>query len=180
MPTKKSVNETVNEIADEIVDEIVKETAQRMPSTVLKKITSKAIMGKIPRPEDGEIIDLYTVIGKATGFKTGESNYGAWAGLTGIFEAINIETGQVFVSPIFFMVEPMQGFIIAELSAKGEDDKPLKKEIDFSYVISVRGVAATATGYEYVARAIQEPNTTDPLAALRGGALAALPAPSAD
>jgi len=57
-----------------------------MEKSIVKKISSKLMVGNIVKADNGY---LYSIIGKVTGIKTGESNYGSWIGFKGEFEAWN-------------------------------------------------------------------------------------------
>lgn len=132
---------------------------------LLKKITTKALCGKIKAPAEGAgTVWLYTVYGIAHGVKTGESTYGLWEAVTGQFEAVT-EDGEAFASPVCFLPEPMQGVISA--GVRNGD------AVEFSVRIGVEE-SDTQTGYEYVCAPKVEPAESDTLENLRR---LSLPAP---
>jgi hypothetical protein len=67
-----------------------------------RKLSAKIIVGK----RIGKIeapTDLFTVIGIATGLRTGQSTYGEWIGLKGEFEVVRCEDGKVLRAPIMIL-----------------------------------------------------------------------------
>src|SRR5271170_2739903 len=67
-----------------------------------RKLSAKIIVGK----RIGKIeapTDLFTVIGIATGIRTGQSTYGEWTGLKGEFEVVRCEDGKVLQAPIMIL-----------------------------------------------------------------------------
>jgi hypothetical protein len=67
-----------------------------------RKLSAKIIVGK----RIGKIeapTDLFTVIGIATGLRTGQSTYGEWTGLKGEFEVVRCEDGKVLQAPIMIL-----------------------------------------------------------------------------
>lgn len=139
--------------------------------TFLKKIVSKNLVeGKIKdiaaTVDDGKILELYKVVGQATGYKVGTSNYGEWTGFTGNFEAYNIN-GEIFKSNMAFVQEPLQTMIRAQL----DNDVEM---VEFGLSVSVKRRDDLEVGYEYVISPIIEVKESDALSHLRA---MALPAP---
>ena len=69
------------------------------------KLSAKTLVGKAVS-DVKELTRLYSVIGIATGIKTGESLYGPWTALSGRFEAKRESDGQVFTAPMVLMPLP--------------------------------------------------------------------------
>ena len=126
---------------------------------VLKKISAKNVMGRIPVPEEGETIDLFQVYGHATKCESIDTSYGVAIKIIGQFEAFRADTGELFRSPTLYLPRPADEMIEEAL---GESEGA----VEFAFEISV--VAAdTKTGYEYNVSTIVEPECEDPLVVLR-------------
>lgn len=146
---------------------------------MLKKIAPRLVMEEeIKAPK--QATDLYTVIGVATGIKTGTTNYGPWVGLMGNFEVIRTKDGKKFLSGTAFLPEPFNGMIASAVLAglrpdeNGEVNPPA---IRFVIVVTIKPSNA-AIGYEYVAKPLVEVSQADQLADLRVAVAGLLPAPS--
>lgn len=136
-----------------------------MAIEMIRKISPKTIVGRIEKPEKNT--KIYTVYGKVTNVKTGESTYGPWLALVGEFEAVRESDGQVFVAPQAFLPEPVNGMIGNRFL--GDSDTKL---VEFVFDIYVKpSDRAGGTGYEYIARPIVEPHQSDSLTHLREKAL---------
>lgn len=137
-------------------------------SALTKKLSTAKIVGKInvrKLPEDGTIVNLYTVIGMAVGTKSGTSDFGDWTGLVGQFEAVNLETGERFASANLFLPDVAQGLIEAQL-ANAENH-----QVQFAFVIGAMADSNSPVGYSYTAQPILSPDAKDPLADLRASVL---------
>lgn len=119
-----------------------------------KKLSAKIIVGKrigkIDAPKD-----LFTVIGIATGTKTGQSNYGEWVGLRGQFEVTRCEDGKVLQAPL--MILPDAAMAALESSAWPSQ---------FAFLVRVVP-SANGAGFEYEVDQIVAPQSHDPLSVLR-------------
>ncbi len=126
---------------------------------ILKKISAKNIMGKIPVPQEGETIDLFQVYGHASKCESIDTSYGVAIKIIGQFEAFRADTGELFRSPTLYLPRPADEMIEEALSeAEGQ--------VEFGFEISVVK-ADTKTGYEYLVSTIVEPEGEDPLVSLR-------------
>ena len=137
-------------------------------SALTKKLSTAKIVGKVnvrKLPEDGTIVNLYTVIGVAVGTKSGTSDFGDWTGLVGQFEAVNLETGEKFASANLFLPDVAQGLIEAQL-ANAENH-----QVQFAFVIGAMADSNSPVGYAYTAQPILQPDAKDPLADLRASVL---------
>jgi len=144
-----------------------------MSASLIKKISPKTVVGSPAVPE--KAVALFTVIGIASGVKTGPSPYGEYVALTGQFEATNLETGEMYAAPVCFLPDPLQGMIVAKLRTPDSDGNLVT--VQFGVEVGIKP-AKTATGYEYSVRELVEADRNDPLADLRK-ALPALPKPDA-
>lgn len=137
-------------------------------SALTKKLSTAKIVGKVnirKLPEDGTVVNLYTVIGLAVGTKSGTSDFGDWTGLVGQFEAVNLETGERFASANLFLPDVAQGLIEAQL-ANAENH-----QVQFAFVIGAMADSNSPVGYSYTAQPILHPDAKDPLADLRASVL---------
>ena len=137
--------------------------------SIEKKLTTKIVMGK--KVNGGLVekgaVQLYSIIGVCTGFKTGESQYGGWVGFTGIFEATRFEDGARFTAPVAFIPEPASGMMFAgierALKAGGENaDVSLR----FAFIIGAKP-SDKAAGFEYTVEPVMQASQNDALAELR-------------
>lgn len=152
-------------------------------STLIRKVTAKAICGKMSVPEKAK--RLFSVFGIATKTKSGSTDYGMWTALVGRFEAVNIETGEVFEAPQCFLPEPLNT-MIAEALEQTEtetDDEGVETEtrvntsVGFSVEVGIKP-SDVPIGYEYTTKENVKADTADPLAALRDQTAKTLPAPA--
>lgn len=147
-------------------------------STPSRKISAKTVWGKVKRadiPEKG-VKPLYTVIGQAMGVRKGEGDFGPWVALVGTFEAVNLETAEVFSGPECFLPEPFNAMIANKLQGEGKSHA-----IDFAFEVGIKAAPEddpTRVPYEYTCKPIQDPTAGDPLKALRGRLPKLLSAPA--
>ena len=111
-----------------------------------------------------------SIMGIASGIKLVPTQYGPAVGFTGDFEAINIETGEVFRSPVAYIPEPAQGLLAAKLKTN--------ESVQFSFIVGVIKSEKSVTGYEYTVKPVVEESQADALKSLRAMTRAALPAPT--
>jgi hypothetical protein len=108
---------------------------------------------------------LMHVIGKANRVKEGVGDFGPWQKLMGQFEAVNLETGEVFVSPQCILPEPMNGMVAGQILNAEAGAAPV---IEFALEIGVEASGkAGGTGYEFTTRPLVEARETDALSDLR-------------
>lgn len=148
-----------------------------MSKSLMKKITTKALIGKIERdsvPNKGER-KLYRVFGSAMGTVTGSGTYGDYVGFRGRFRAVVIdpaihETGATFDAAKLYLPQMATDMLLPVVENQTEGG------VQFGFDIGVIK-ADTATGYEYtVTPIVESAPEADPLEIL-GGALPKLPAP---
>jgi hypothetical protein len=137
---------------------------------LLSRITIKTVCGEIAKPSK-EVL-LMRVYGQANGFKVATSQFGDSLGFTGVFKAINAETGEEFSAGKCFLpkiVENQLGGILSGQDSNG---------VEFAFDIGVKP-ANNAFGYEYVVRPVLAPVESPVIAALeeKMGKMPALPAP---
>jgi hypothetical protein len=121
-----------------------------------KKLSAKIIVGKrigkIDAPKD-----LFTVIGIATGTKTGQSNYGEWVGLRGQFEVIRCDDGKVLRAPLMILPDAAMEVVMTEA---------VNFPFEFALVVAVDPATNTA-GFEYHVKPVIYARPHDPLNVLR-------------
>lgn len=146
-------------------------------STILKKITSKNVVGNVKAIvkdsglKDGEKMPLYNVMGIATKAESGESQFGDYIEFHGTFHAVNLISGESFDGFKAFLVTPWD---IMLRDALAESEK-----VEFAISVSVVVRDDLPTGYEYITAPLVEAQRADPLAHLKEAVKkAALPAPS--
>lgn len=140
---------------------------------VEEKRGDKTVVKEIPAI--GETKWLAQVVGIARGTKHGTSNFGDWSALVGDFIAVPLEgdkKGQRFRTGQIFLPDVVQTMVEAALGGNTGVDFAFKIGITAA---STEGERPSATGYEYTADFLIEPEKSDPLTAL---AEKALPAPT--
>jgi hypothetical protein len=140
--------------------------AQTVKAELLKKITTKLVMdGRISAADVANgAIHLYGVIGICTGAKVGESQYGAWMGFTGQFEATRYKDGARFVAPIAFIPEPASSMMAAALDRAAKNNQ--EPSLQFAFIIGAKKSTA-AIGFEYTVEPVLQASQNDALQALR-------------
>lgn len=124
--------------------------------TMISKISAKSVIGKIKAPDSGQHF-IMQVMGIATGTKTGESDKGPWTALLGSFQAINMETGNVYRSGVCFLPNIVLNMILPKLLEKDS------KAVEFAFNIGIKADEDSVTGYVYIAEPIFEAAENDPL-----------------
>lgn len=133
---------------------------------LLKKITTKLVVGERVTSADVKDgpIQLYGVIGICTGAKVGESQYGAWVGFTGQFEATRVKDGARFVAPVCFIPEPASSMMNAALDRATKNNQ--EPSIQFAFMIGAKKSTA-AIGFEYTVEPVLAASQNDALEGLR-------------
>lgn len=150
-------------------------------SNLVKKITPKTVCGDVltfikernPNPKKGHSVLLFDLLGIASGVRTGQSNYGEWLMFTGQFEAVNLDTGEVFNAPQCALPEPVQSMLKHAMTQHDSADFALRVGAKI-----VDAELSAHTHYEYTVSVIKKIDEADALSALRDMRTSfALPAP---
>lgn len=145
-------------------------------ATLLKKMSTKNVISN-PKEvlrlidKDGEVKEIYKILGIVTGYKPGEGDYGSYVAFAGQFHAVNTVTGEEFESGKAFLPEPLPGMIQAALANADN--------VEFALSVSMKRRDDLGVGYEYLVSPIVDTKRADPLAHLKAAVKAALPAPVA-
>jgi hypothetical protein len=132
---------------------------------MLKKIGANQILGKVKKvvedycPENGSVVDAYSVYGSTNGIQKGTSQFGEWTAFLGRLGAINHITGQRFEGLKCYIPEPLQTAILEGLSKH--------EEVEFAFTVSIKRRDDLKEGYEYLVKPHREMQEADPLEALR-------------
>lgn len=142
---------------------------------LLKKITPVTVLGekvaKLAPAKGAAAVKLFTVYGIANGTKTGDTQYGAWTALTGMFEAVRASDGHRFQSAVCFLPGAAGEILIGGLKANREKDPDAS--IHFAIEVAVKFLERRdgTAGYEFVTREVVKVQQADLLADLRAKAL---------
>lgn len=141
----------------------------------LKKLTHDAVFGKITKPAKGEAIATVRFYGIIDGVIDGNAQYGAYTKFHGDFEAVNLQTGEVFCAPACILpgkddVQLLRKAFDAALAA---GNPSVQFAIDYKVIPSDKGTL----GYTYVGVDALKPKGIDPLLALRNALPKQLAAP---
>lgn len=152
-----------------------------MSSKILKKLTIRSAVGtkqdllayamtgqtvtkddagKEHRSATGKDVPILRVLGEVTGFKAGQSDYGSYAELQGIFVATNLQTGEVTDGIAKCILPDAIGDPLASAIHSGAD------AVQFAVEISVAFDMAAATMYVFNARNLLPASTPKPIEAL--------------
>jgi hypothetical protein len=116
--------------------------------SLLKKISTATVYGKIKNSDKVEEKSLYRVFGLAVGTKTGTTDYGDWSCFVGEFQAVNIHTGEMFSSSKCFLPEIVEAGIMTQLS------QVEKGGVKFAFEIGIKPNEEIVIGYEYTAKSL--------------------------
>lgn len=133
-------------IARRLFDRVTVETERKLSAKI---IVGKRI-GQVTEPKD-----LFTVIGIATGTRSGQSNYGEWTGLKGQFEVVRCDDGKVLRAPIMILPDAA----MAELAKCSWPSQ-------FAFLVRVIP-SSNSAGFEYEVQRIIGPMDYDALSGLR-------------
>jgi hypothetical protein len=145
-------------------------TVQLGKRTIVKKITSKSVAGKISLEKliahntanPGSVMPLYGVIGLAADFVAGQSEHGPYVRLLGQFKAINVETGEEFRSGACILPGAASDLVFGALRGLGEGGG----SIEFALRVGVKRDETSAVGYVFVIEQVYEPTKQDAIGAL--------------
>lgn len=134
--------------------------------TLIAKLSVKGI-GCVPVGRK-EATKLCIVVGKANGIKTGDQKdktgeiTGKWSALTGVFQAKNLETGEVFRSSKLFLPGGIHEVIEEGVKKLGESGGSVE------FALEIRSIESSSpAGYKYQAVPLIEPQESqDELASL--------------
>lgn len=152
-------------------------------SNIITKMTVKGV-GANPSKAKAENrkVPLARIFGTAAGVVHKVDNRGEpITGITGNFEGVNLETGEVYSSGVLYLPGGIHEMLLNAVD-QGEEDakgKPTYNSVQFAFDISA--VPATnPIGYSYEATQLIEASKADPMAELRASlpAMPALPAPA--
>lgn len=152
---------------------MAKKTKTTQKPIILRKMRAVDVMGKavkffIPQ-EEGGMIKLYTIYGKARSVRGGTSTYGEFYALKGMFQAVRDSDEQEFISAECFLPEPVHDHVVNHFLAAKEKGKDADM-LEFAFEVHLKE-SKMPIGYEYVTVPIVQPSATDDLADLRSKAL---------
>jgi len=137
----------------------------------VRKITMKSI-GAQQNGAPKKAVALARIIGVVSRAKVVESDFGPSNRLIGQFEAVNLDTGEVFAAGQCFL----PGGYDESLAAAANMDS--SEGVSFGVEIGAKP-AKSSIGWEYTMKPIVAQAGADPLAALRDEGFKQLPAPKA-
>lgn len=151
--------------------------------TLISKLSVKGI-GCVPIGRK-EATRLCIVVGKATGIKTGDQKskdgeiIGKWSALHGVFQAKNLESGEVFRSSKLFLPGGIHEVVEEKVKALGESGGTVE------FALEIRSIESSSpAGYKYQAVPLIEPKESEDelaslVAASEGRKMLEAPAPEA-
>jgi hypothetical protein len=149
-----------------------------MSTKVLTKLTMKEFIGKKAqllayamtgkKNDDavtGAPVKLLRVIGQVTGFKTDESDFGAYTQLNGVFVGTNMQTGEQ-VQVARAILPGAIGELLSNAIKNGAE------AVDFAVEVYIEYDEAAATMYKFSTRSLIEPEVPKPIASIEAKLLA--------
>lgn len=133
-------------------------------SNVINKISTKSIKCDLSMATETPL-DLYLVYGVVNAFEKVETSYGDSDRLLGQFEAVNKETGEIFISGQLFLPRGLSKLITGKMSKASPS-------VQFAYSVGSKPVIAKdgEPSYEYTFTEEVEPDAADSLSKLRAAA----------
>lgn len=150
-------------------------------SKIVTKMSVKTLGANPARAKtDNKSVDLVRIYGIASGlaFKADPKTGDIQTAVTGSFEGVNLETGEVYSSGVLWLPGGIQELLVnaVDTGETDKNDKPVYNSVKFGFTIS--SVPATnPIGYSYTAEQLIDAAKNDPLADLRSE-MPALPAPT--
>jgi hypothetical protein len=141
-------------------------------STIISKISTKTVGANLTNAKT-DVLDLYLVYGVASGVEKVETAYGDSTKLTGQFEAVNKETGEVFISGQLYLPASVASLIAGKLKSASKEIDSDTVSVQFAFSIGTKP-AKTNVGYEYTVKEEIEPDGLDSLSELRNASRKAL------
>lgn len=157
-----------------------------MPNHLIKKMSSKAIMGNVKglslrtfyledmetvNPESPKSLEIFQIIGVAKGFKTGDhETNGPWVSFQGSFKAVGLipdENGEIdtYRSSVCFLPEPASSMLHSAL------DNDNNEAVELAFIVGI-APCKTPIGYEYIVKPVFDPTESDAIAAIEAKMLA--------
>lgn len=143
-------------------------------ATMIRKLTSRtacslskdevATVGREKRTA------LYSMIGKVTRAIPGNSDYGPYLRLRGMFEATDLKTGEIKQSAVAIVPGILEELIDGAMAGGAE--------VSFAVVMGVEPDPGAGVGYRWYLETIRTPEQVDLLSDLRDAIVDALPSPS--
>lgn len=140
-----------------------------MSESLIAKITMRTLGldAKKHIPEDGKPpIAIAQIYGVAQRIKIVEDKQrgDTFEAITGTFEAVNLETGEIYQSGVLYLPAGIHDLVAA--AVKNLDPEDRKGAVKFKLEIGVVK-SSNAAGYSYEARSVVKASDVDPLADLR-------------
>lgn len=129
---------------------------------MLRKITIKTCGFDVAEIKnvlgDKKFADLVKIVGVTSSYKVGQTDKGEFIKLSGTFNAINMQTGELFNSG-----ECLLPNFISENIAEALKNS---SEVEFALQIGVKADATSVTGYQYTVKPLIDAKPSEKLLAL--------------
>lgn len=135
-------------------------------STIVSKITSKELGVNVEAAKENDV-RLFHIYGVARGITAGQSTFGEYERLDGQFEAVNLESGEMFISGACFLPNIVHNLIAGQFTGDSSS------EVKFSFEIGA-GPDDSAIGYKYTVKELLDTKGVDNLSELRESSRLAL------
>ena len=125
---------------------------------IIKKVSTKLLVGKVEAPDDKKIVPLWDVIGVVNGLSKGSTEKGDWIALLGMFQANKYGEDVYIRASKCFLPDVAMNMILPQI-----DETDVTTNLSFGFRIGVLGDETSATGYVYICENILPVSETDPL-----------------
>ena len=133
---------------------------------ILRKITIKTCGFDVTEIKsllgDRKSIDLIKIVGVTSSYKVGQTDKGEFIKLAGTFNAINLNTAEMFSSSECLLPNFISGSIAEALKNSSE--------VEFALQIGVKADATSVTGYQYTVKPLIDAKPSEKLLALMDAA----------
>jgi hypothetical protein len=146
---------------------------QAAPETQEKEtiiITKMSVKGINCKPTGtNPATPLCVMYGRATDVKTGENKDGTiWSALTGSFEAVNLQTGDIYKSGKLFLPGGIHETVESAVRGLKQAEKEGSTSVAVEFALEIRSIEAkNPIGYSYQAVNLRPARATDELDPLR-------------
>lgn len=148
---------------------------------LLKKITNKTIgldgdkILKATLAKEGHVVPLQRIIGRATKAESKLSDYGPYTLFTGMFESVNMLTGEPFKSGLLILQGPCEGILEGMVGIATQNEQG--GEVPFIFEVGAKYNPDAIAKYEFTGQILGEAalQLEDPLQKLREVAYGAKP-----
>jgi hypothetical protein len=135
--------------------------------SLLSKLSTATVYGRIERPADGAPPKaLFNIYGVTHSIKRGQTTMGEYTAFLGNFEAVNLDTGEIFAGGKAFLPRVVEEMVVGAL-ASAQAGGDVSASVQFALQVGIRTEPKNAYGYVYTCTPLVEIAQGDVLQHLR-------------